>query len=145
MGLDIIVNRSSSLSIAGCATAIAVIEVLREEGLVENAARLGEVMRSEMDRLVAKHPSAREGRNIGLFGMIDVQKNSKGELLAPYNGSHPPMGKLAAFFRDEGLFTFIRWSGFMCNPPLCITEEEMLEGFAIIDRGLDITDAVFEG
>jgi taurine--2-oxoglutarate transaminase len=128
-----------------CATATAVIEVLRDEGMIENAARLGSVMCAEMDRLTQKHPSVREGRNIGLFGMIDVQKNSRGELLAPYNGSHPAMTKLARFFRAEGLFTFVRWSGFMCNPPLSITEEQLLEGFSIIDRGLEITDESFEG
>jgi len=127
------------------ATALAVIDVLLDEGMVENAAKLGGVMRSEMDRLQSKHPSVREGRCIGLFGMIDVQKNSKGERIAPYNGSHPAMEKLARFFLENGLFTFVRWGSFMCNPPLCITEEQLLEAFQIIDRGLDITDAVFEG
>ncbi len=127
------------------ATAEAVIDVLIGEGMVENAAKMGAVMRSEMDRLQAKHPSMREGRQIGLFGMIDVQKNSKGEPIAPYNGTHPAMGKLAAFFREEKLFTFIRWGSFMCNPPLCITEEQLLEAFEIVDRGLDITDEAFEG
>ncbi len=55
------------------------------------------------------------------------------------------MGKLAKYLSDNGLFTFVRWSGFMCNPPLCITEEQLREGFDIIDRGLDITDEAFEG
>ncbi len=128
-----------------CATAIANIEVMLEEKLVENAAKMESVMRSEMDRLQAKHPSMKEGRALGLFGMIDVQKNSKGEYIAPYNGSHPAMDRLKKFFRDEGLFTFVRWRHFMCNPPLCITEEQLKEGFAIIDRGLDITDEAFEG
>ncbi len=127
------------------ATAEAVIDVLIEEGLVENSARLGAVMRSEMDRLTAAHPSVKVGRNIGLFGMIDIQKNSAGELIAPYNGSHPAMKALGAFFRERGLFTFVRWSHFMCNPPLCITEEQLLEAFAIVDEGLAITDAAFEG
>jgi taurine--2-oxoglutarate transaminase len=127
------------------ATAEAVIDVTLEEGLVENAARLGGVMREEMDRLTAKHPSVKEGRNIGLFGMMDVQKNSAGELIAPYNGTHPAMKELAGFLRDEGMFTFVRWSHFMCNPPLCITEDELRAGFEIIDRGLEITDRVFEG
>jgi taurine--2-oxoglutarate transaminase len=126
----------------GLATAEAVIQVMRDEGMVENAARLGPVMRAEMDRLKAKHPSVKEGRALGLFGMIDLQKNAAGEPLAPYNGNHPAMGKLAAFFRDNGLFTFTRWGSFTCNPPLCITEEQLKEGFAIIDRGLEITDAV---
>ena len=127
------------------ATALAVLDVLEEEGLVENAARLEPVMRSEMDRLEAKHPSMKTGRCIGLFGMIDVQKNSAGDLIAPYNGTHPAMKELGAFFRAQGMFTFVRWSHFMCNPPLCITEEQLLEGFAIIDAGLEITDGVFEG
>ena len=127
------------------ATAEAVIDVMLEENLVENAATLGKVMRSEMDRLQKKHPSVREGRCIGLFGMIDVQKNSKGERMAPYNGTHPAMKQLNQFFRDNGLFTFVRWGSFMCNPPLCITEEQLLECFEIVDRGLDITDQHFEG
>ena len=128
----------------GLATCEAVIQVMREEKLVENAARLEKVMRSEMDRLKARHPSVKEGRALGLFGMVDLQKNKKGEPLAPYNGNHPAMGKLAAFFRDNGLFTFVRWGSFTCNPPLTITEEQLKEGFAIIDRGLEITDAAVE-
>ena len=127
------------------ATAHASIDVLIGEGMVENAARLEATMRSEMDRLTAAHPSVRGGRCKGLFGMIDVQKNSAGELLVPYNSSHEAMARMGAFFRDNGLFTFIRWSGIMCNPPLCITEEQLLEGFDIIDRGLAITDEYFEG
>jgi len=127
------------------ATAEAVIDVLIDEGMVENAVKMGAVMRKEMDRLQAKHVSVREGRQIGLFGMIDIQKNSKGESIAPYNGTHPAMAKLGAFFREQGLFTFIRWGSFMCNPPLCITEDQLLEAFEIVDRGLEITDEAFEG
>jgi len=127
-----------------CAAAVASIEVMQEEGLVENAAKLGAVMREEMDRLTAKHPSVKVGRQIGLFGMIDIQKNAQGEPLAPYNGSHPAMTALGQAFRDKGLFTFVRWSSFMCNPPLCITEEQLREGYAIIDECLAVTDEAFE-
>lgn len=129
----------------GLATAEAVIQVMLDENMVANAARLERVMREEMARLKAKHPSMRAGRAIGLFGMIDLQKNSRGEPLAPYNGSHPAMAKLGAFFRDEGLFTFVRWACFTCVPPLCINEKELRAGFAIIDRGLHITDEAFQG
>jgi len=129
----------------GLAAAEAAIGVLRDENLVENAACMGKVMRAEMDRMMEKHPSVKAGRCIGLFGMMDIRKNSAGEPFAPYNGASPVMGRLGAFFRDNGLFTFIRWGSFMCNPPLCITEAELEEGFAVIDRGLEITDAAFEG
>jgi len=127
-----------------CATAIAVIEVMQEENLVENSARMGEIMRTHMERMKAKHPSVGDFRQIGLFGMMDVYKNES-ERMAPYNGSHPAMQKLSAFFRENGLFTFVRWGSFMCNPPLCITEEQLADAFEIIDRGLEITDAAYGG
>ena len=129
----------------GLAAAEAAINVLLDEGLVENAANLESVMREEMDGLIERHVSVKEGRALGLFGMVDLQKDAQGTPIAPYNGSHPAMGEFGKFLRDNGLFTFTRWGSFMCNPPLCITEEELREGFAIIDRGLEITDAVFEG
>lgn len=127
-----------------CETALAVIDVLLDEGMIDNAARLEGVMRSEMDRLAAKHRCVKEGRATGLFGMMDLQKNAAGEPMAPYNGSSPAMASLGKFFRDNGLFTFIRWGSFMCNPPLCITEEQLLEGFEVVDRGLDVVDEHFE-
>ncbi len=126
------------------AAALAAVDVLIEEGLIERAAQMGEVMRAEMQRLEERHRSVKAFRQIGLFGMVDIQKNAAGDLIAPYNGTHPAMQKLARFFRDNGLFTFVRWSHFMCNPPLIITEAQMREAFEIIDRGLEITDAAFE-
>ena len=117
---------------------------MEEEGLLAHTIKMGTVMRGEMDRLIAKHPSLREGRQIGLFGMMDVQKNSKGDLLVPYNSTHPAMNEFGQYLRKEGLFTFLRWSSFMCNPPLCISEDQLKESFEIIDRALDITDRYFE-
>ena len=116
------------------------VKTLIEEGYVENAAKMGAVMRSEMDRLTAKHPCVKVGRQIGLFGMIDLQRDDQGTPVCPYNGADPAMGALATYFRDNGLFTFIRWSSFMCNPPLCITQEQLLEAFAVVDAGLDVVD-----
>lgn len=125
--------------------AMAVLDVMESEDLVGNAARMEAVMKREMERLRQKHPSVAEGRAIGLFGTLDLRKDSASEPLCGYGGSHPVMGKLGAFFREEGLFTFLRPSGVMCNPPLCITEAQLCEGFEVIDRGLDLVDAVFEG
>jgi len=126
------------------ATAEAVIRVIIDEGLVDKAASMQSVMREEMDRLTEKHPSVKTGRCIGLFGMMDVQKNAAGDPLVPYNGSHPAMAKFGKALRDNGLFTFVRWSSFMCNPPLVITEKQLREGFAIIDEALAFTDEAFE-
>jgi taurine---2-oxoglutarate transaminase len=129
----------------GLATAIANIRVLLDEGMIENAARLEAVQKREMARLKERHPSVKGSRAIGLFGMVDLQKDSQGTPLAPYNGSHPAMGEFSEFLWENGLFTFVRWGSFMCNPPLCITEEQLMEGWEIIDRALEITDRAFEG
>lgn len=126
------------------AAALANLDVIEEEGLVENARKLEAVMKEEMARLQAKHPSMKEGRAIGLFGMIDLQKNKQGDPFAPASSSSPVMTSLGKFFRDQGLFTFVKHSNFTCIPPLCITEAELREGFAIVDKGLDLTDRHFE-
>ena len=128
-----------------CSTALAVLDVLEDEGLVQRAAEMQSLMRGHMDALAAKHPSFKEGRCIGLFGMIDLQRNSSGDPAAPYNGSSEAMGELGRFFREQGLFTFVRWGHVMCNPPLTITEEQLAAGFDIIDRGLSLVDKHFEG
>ncbi len=50
------------------------------------------------------------------------------------------MAALNRFFRQEGLYTMVRWNTFFMNPPLVITEAELREAFAIVDRALEITD-----
>ena len=69
-----------------------------------------------------------------------VRDRATREPMAPMNGTSPEMAALGKFFREEGLFTFVRWNYFFTNPPLTITEDELSEAFAIIDRGLEITD-----
>jgi taurine--2-oxoglutarate transaminase len=43
------------------------------------------------------------------------------------------------------MYAFINWNNLFTNPPLVITEEQLRESFAIIDRGLEITDAAVVG
>src|ERR1043165_8390517 len=88
-----------------------------------------------------RHPSVGAARSIGLFGLIElVRDKAKKTPMAPFNGTSEEMAALGKFFRQEGLYTFVRWNTFFANPPLCITEAELREAFSIIDRGLEITD-----
>jgi taurine--2-oxoglutarate transaminase len=99
-------------------------------------------MAEHHQRLAAKHPSVGAVRNIGLFGLVELVRNRDTmEPLAPFNGTSDEMVALGRFFREEGLYTFVRWNYFFTNPPLTISEEELASGFAIIDRALDLTDA----
>jgi taurine--2-oxoglutarate transaminase len=102
---------------------------------------MGALMRSLLDDLERRHPSVGVTRSIGLFGIVELVRNPHTrEPLAPFNGTSAEMQALHRFFREEGLYTFVRWNTFFTNPPLCITEDEMREAFAIIDHGLEITD-----
>ena len=125
-------------------TAEAVIDVLLEEELLDNATRMGERMSHHMAEMKARHPCVKATRNLGLFGMIDLQKDLNGTPMAPYNGKSEAMKELGRLFREAGLFTaFIRWGSFMCNPPLCISAEELDACFEIIDRALTHMDNWF--
>src|SRR5256885_15644479 len=124
-----------------CAAALASIRVYEEDKLLENARKLGAVMKELHADLARRHRSVGAARSIGLFGLIElVRGKAKKVPLAPFNGTSDEMAALGKFFRQEGLYTFVRWNTFFTNPPLCITEAERREAFAIIDRGLEITD-----
>jgi taurine--2-oxoglutarate transaminase len=128
-----------------CAAALATLAVMEQDGLVDRAQRMGVLMRELHENLTARHPSVGAVRSIGLFGVVELVRSKKTmEPMAPFNGTSPEMGALAKFFRQEGLFTFVRWNYFFTNPPLTITEAELREGFAIIDRALAIADRSVE-
>jgi taurine--2-oxoglutarate transaminase len=120
-----------------CATALATLQVYEDDRLIENARRMGDVMKGMLAALQAKHPSVGAVRSIGLFGIVELVKDRASmEPLAPFNGTSEPMNALRRIFRDEGLYTFVRMNYFFANPPLTITEEELRHGFDIIDRAL---------
>jgi len=110
--------------------------VYEEDGLIERARERGVLMKELLTGLAARHRSVGAVRSIGLFGCIELVKPGTREPLAPFGSSSPPMAALNRFFRDRGLYTFVRWHTVMTNPPLTITEDELREGFAIIDEGL---------
>jgi taurine--2-oxoglutarate transaminase len=82
-------------------------------------------------------------RSIGLFGIVELVKDRKTkEPMAPWNGNAPEMIALRKYCVDRGLFLYTHWHTVLIIPPLIITEEQLKEGFAILDEALKITDAV---
>jgi taurine--2-oxoglutarate transaminase len=123
------------------AASLATIRVYEEDDLIGNAARLGPVMADHHRRLAAKHPSVGAVRNLGLFGILDlVRSQDPWTPLTPFNGTSDEMKAIAKFLRDNGVYTMIANNSIHTNPPLCITEEQLAEGFEVIDRALDIAD-----
>ena len=125
----------------GCAAALGTIAAYEEDDMIGNARRMGEVMRRHHLDLQRRHPCVGLVRNIGLFGILElVRSRTTMEPLAPFNGTSPEMKAIGAHLRDHGFYTFLRWHTIMTNPPLCITEAELAEGFAILDAALAIGD-----
>lgn len=125
----------------GLAAALATIRVYEEDGLIEHARKMGEVMAHHHRELLDKHPSVGLVRNIGLFGIVElVRSRETMEPMAPFNGASDEMKAVAKHLDERGLFTMIRWHQIMTNPPLPITEEQLAEGFGIIEEALEIAD-----
>ena len=130
----------------GVAAALATIRVYEEDGLLENSRKMGVVMAGQHQELKERHPSVGLVRNIGLFGMLELVKNrSTMEPMSPFNVTNETMVSVNRAFLEKGLSTFVRWNTIMTSPPLCITAEQLSEGFEVIDTALEIADRAMEG
>lgn len=127
------------------AAAIANIEAIKEDNLVERATSMGDVLQDHLEELKENHTSIGDVRSIGLFGIIELVRNRKTkEPMAPFNSSSPEMIKLRNYILDNGVFLYTHWHTILIIPPLIITEEQLSEGFKIVDEALNITDSVVE-
>src|ERR1700730_4357271 len=127
-----------------CASAVASIEAFQEEGIVENAAAMGEGFRAELGRLAEKPPSIGDVRGLGCFWGLELVKNRETrEPLVPFNGTGDaakPVGAMAKRALDRGLYLMAHWNVCMGRPPLTVTREELDEGIAILDDALSVAD-----
>lgn len=118
------------------AAAVATIDVMAEEKMVENAAAIGEnVIKPLLQELMAKHKVIGEVRGKGVFWALDlVTDRATRAPLAPYGASSPAMNELVAACKKLGLFPFNNYNRMHICPPCNVTEAEIREGFAILDQ-----------
>jgi len=123
------------------AAAVANIQVMKAERVVENAEALGPVLHKLLTDLGEAHPSVGEVRSLGLFGILEVVKNRQTrEPIVPWNGNSSEMLPLRQACLEQGLFLYTHWHTILIIPPLIISAEQLKEGFAILDEALKITD-----
>lgn len=132
-----------------CAAALEVLNIYEEDGLIENAAKMGSYLDARIADMKHQYPSIGDWRNTGLLGCLELVKNRRTkEPMAPFNAKPADMkvmGKVAAKIRELGMYTFVRWSYVFIAPPLIITEEGIDEGLSIISEALKIADAETTG
>jgi len=114
-----------------CAAALANIEIIEKEKLVERAATLGEYVAQQMQTLY-EHPMVGDIRGIGLMWGVELVKDRKSkERLTPEVGRD-----LALKLRQAGLITRTQDGTIRFFPPLVITQDEIDESIAIMDRAI---------
>jgi taurine--2-oxoglutarate transaminase len=124
------------------AAAIANIQVMREDRIIEHTAEMGPVLHRMLADLGEQHPSVGDVRSIGLFGILELVRNRETkEPMAPYNGSSPEMEAVRRYLLDHGVYCYTHWHTVLIIPPLIITEGQLQEGFDVLDKALEISDA----
>jgi taurine--2-oxoglutarate transaminase len=129
------------------ASIVATIDAMREEGIVENAVRIGtEVLGPGLRDLAARHPVIGEVRGLAVFWALDLVANRETrEMLAPYGGSSPAMSALVAECKSRGLMPFTNYNRLHVVPPCTVTESEAKEGLTILDEALAVADQYYQG
>jgi taurine--2-oxoglutarate transaminase len=124
-----------------CAAVVATITAMTDEGVIENAQRLGrEVFGPGLAEIASRHEIVGEVRGVGGFWAVElVRDRATREPLVPYNATGPanaPMAALAAACYRRGLMPFVNGSRTHVVPPLTITDEEARYGLALLDEAI---------
>ncbi|MEV5974583.1 aspartate aminotransferase family protein [Streptomyces sp. NPDC051921] len=128
-----------------CAAAVATIQVMADEKVVEQAAHLGEnVIGPALRELAERHPSVGEVRGLGVFWALDLVKNKETrEPLVPYNAAgeaNAPMAAFGAAAKKHGMWPFINMNRTHVVPACNASEAEIKEGLAALDAALSVAD-----
>jgi taurine--2-oxoglutarate transaminase len=127
-----------------CAAGCAVLEVYMEEGLAERAERMGGMLMQRLAELASRHPSVGEVRGRGLLACLElVRDRSTREPLSPQRTEaplSPAMAEVRKAVLSRRVSPHFRWNLIGITPPLTISEEELQEGLAGIEVGLEAAD-----
>jgi taurine---2-oxoglutarate transaminase len=130
-----------------CASIVASIDAMKDEGIVENAARVGaEVLGPGLRELEGRHPVIGEVRGLGVFWALDLVSNRDTRaMLAPYGGGSEAMSELMGACRSGGLVPFINYNRLHVVPPCTVSDAEAKEGLGILDEALSVADRYYQG
>ena len=116
------------------AAALKNLEIMEREGLVENAARMGEYLLEHLKELQEKHPIVGDVRGKGLLAGIELVRDRKTKERWPQEAK--VRDRLISKFLREGLYLRPYGETISLAPPLCITRSEVDEVCHILDTVL---------
>lgn len=108
-----------------CAVATAALDVVEEENLSERAEKLGEKFRNEIKKVIEKSDLVHSVRGKGLLNAIIIN-----------DSQHSPTAwKLCLALKENGLLAKPTHGNIIrLAPPLVITEEQLMECVAILEK-----------
>jgi taurine---2-oxoglutarate transaminase len=128
------------------APAIAAIEEYRRLDLINRARKMGDYVSKKLEEMKAKHPSIGDVRGRGLFWAVDLVKNREtrepfATMKDKFEGKPLLVDKITADMVANGVYGMGWVSHLIIAPPLIITEAELDQGLAAMDKALAIADA----
>lgn len=105
-----------------CAVGLANLDLIEREGLVENAAQMGDQLAAGL-RALAELSIVGDARSFGLLGRVEVVADKATK--QPFELSQGVGNRIIAAMRERGVITRNRNDVICIAPPLCINPEEM--------------------
>ncbi len=125
----------------GCAVTVAAVEEYKRLNIEDHVNKVGKVLGEILEDLSKKHKSVGQVRYIGLFSAMELIKDEDGTPIVSFNNDPDGlMNKIVGMLVKEGFWTYSHENMLIVAPPLTITEEELREAMAIMDKVLDSVD-----
>jgi adenosylmethionine-8-amino-7-oxononanoate aminotransferase len=116
-----------------CAAALANLEILQQEHLVENAACQGRYLLRQLQQLATHHPVIGDVRGLGLLCALELVTNRTTK--EPFPADGPDTTHLLDILAELGMLTRADTNLYLA-PPLCIQRQEIERLVAMVDAGL---------
>jgi taurine--2-oxoglutarate transaminase len=128
-----------------CSSAVASINIFKEEGVIEHARHLGDdIIGPTLAEIAERHPSVGDVRGLGVFWAVElVRDRDTREPLVPFNAAGAdaqPMAEFAAACRQRRLWPFTHFNRTHVVPPITIGDDDLRTGLAILDEALKVAD-----
>jgi len=129
----------------GCAAGVACVDYYEEADILSNVNKVGKVLGEKLEELKAKHACVGDVRYIGLFSAVELVKDkTTKEALVPYGQDlEGIMGRIIGKLKENKFMTYSHENIIIVAPPLIITEEQLVEELAKLDKVLDFVEEEF--
>ena len=117
------------------AAALANLDIIEGEGLVENAAKVGAYLQKSLRESFADHPLVGEVRGVGLMAGIELVEDKESK--EPFDPSVAVARRLHELLMEEGLICRPMFESLGFSPPLVLSVEDVDSIVEMFSKGLN--------